>query len=314
MFRLSTRTRALAALGCAVAATVTAASPASAATGPKQSSFIGAFGYSLFNGASVDPPGTNDWTCRPSAAHPRPVVLVHGTWENKYYNWAYMAPKLKSYGFCLYALNYSTVAPVLPIMYGTGSIKASAAELGTFVDKVLASTGSSKVDIVGHSQGGMMPRAYIKYYGGASKINTIVSITGSQQGTTLDGIATLGNELGVQGGVHLAAGQAAEDQMIGSPFVTALNAGGATVKGINYINIATKYDEVVTPYSNAYITPAMNPAGAYVENIGLQNGCGTNFADHLSAPYSVRTAYYVAKGLGVNFSSSAPCDIQLPVF
>ena len=106
--------------------------------------------------------------------------------------------------------------------------------------------------------------------GGASKIGTIVSITGSQQGTTLDGIATLGNQLGVATGIHLVMGQAAQDQMIGSPFVTALNQGGETVRGINYVNIATKYDEVVTPYSNAYITPAQNPAGASVTNIGLR--------------------------------------------
>ena len=314
MSRMSLRSRALAVAGCSAVAAVAAASPASAATGPSQASFIGALGYSIGNGASVDPPGTNDWNCKPSAAHPRPVVLVHGTWENKYYNFAALAPKLKKQGFCLFAANYSTPAPVLPVMYGTGSIKASAAELGTFVDKVLTATGTSKVDIVGHSQGGMMPRAYIKYYGGGPKIGTIVSITGSQQGTTLDGIATLGNQLGVASGIHLALGQAAQDQMIGSPFITALNAGGETVRNVRYVNIATKYDEVVTPYSNAYIVPAQNPAGAYVENIGLQNGCGTNFADHLSAPYSVRTYYYVAKALGVNFSSPAPCDIQLPVF
>ena len=311
---LSLRARALAVAGCAAVAAGAAAAPASAATGPYQASFLGALGYSIANGANVDPQGTNDWNCKPSAAHPRPVVLVHGTWENKYYNFASLAPKLKAQGFCLFASNYSTPAPILPVMYGTGSIKASAAELSTFVNKVLAATGTSKVDIVGHSQGGMMPRAYIKYYGGASKIGTIVSITGSQQGTTLDGIATLGNVLGVAAGVHLVTGQAAEDQMVGSPFMTALNAGGATVKGIKYVNIATPGDEVVTPYTNAYITPAMNPAGADVTNINLQAGCPTNLSDHLSAPYSIRDTYYVAKALGVNYSSPAPCDVQLPLF
>ncbi len=309
MFRLSTRARVLAIVGAAAAV---AAPSASAATGPAQQSFPGAVTQSLISGAELDPAGANDWNCKPTASRPRPVVLVHGTWENKYDNWAFLSPRLKSYGFCVFALNYSTPAPVLNILRGTGSIKASGAELGVFVDRVLAATGASKVDIVGHSQGGMMPRSYIKYNGGASKINTLVALNATQNGTTLNGIGTLGLQLGVLSGVSVVLGQAAADQVQGSPFITELNAGGQTVAGIKYVNIATKYDEITTPYTNSFITN--NPAGASVTNITLQNGCGTNFADHLSTPYSVRTAWLVGKSLGVNFSTPIPCDVQLPVF
>ena len=59
------------------------------------------------------------------------------------------------------------------------------------MNKVLAATGAKKVDLVGHSQGGMMPRYYIKNLGGASKVNTLVGLAPSNHGTTLEGLFTL---------------------------------------------------------------------------------------------------------------------------
>ncbi len=56
---------------------------------------------------------------------------------------------------------------------------------------MLAATGAKKVDLVGHSQGGMMPRYYIKNLGGASKVDTLVGLAPSNHGTTLEGLFTL---------------------------------------------------------------------------------------------------------------------------
>jgi hypothetical protein len=44
------------------------------------------------------PPGANDFGCRPSAADPAPVVLVHGTFETVADNWALVAPQIKAAG------------------------------------------------------------------------------------------------------------------------------------------------------------------------------------------------------------------------
>src|SRR6188472_4128493 len=57
-------------------------------------------------GPEASPPGADDWSCRPSAAHPRPVVLVHGTFANQITSWNALSPLLKNNGYCVYTFNY----------------------------------------------------------------------------------------------------------------------------------------------------------------------------------------------------------------
>src|SRR5205809_2839251 len=83
---------------------------------------------------AVSPPGANDFTCKPSAAHPAPVVLVHGTFEGAADNWATASPRFKAAGYCVFALDYGNRA--------TADIAASAGQLERFVDAVLAATGA----------------------------------------------------------------------------------------------------------------------------------------------------------------------------
>src|SRR5437899_6567549 len=52
------------------------------------------------------PPGANNWTCRPSKAHPRPVVLVHGLFANMTDNWQTMPPLLANNAHCVLPLTY----------------------------------------------------------------------------------------------------------------------------------------------------------------------------------------------------------------
>ena len=141
-------------------------------------------------GAAASSSGINDFSCRPSAAHPRPVVLVHGTFGNAWDNWLVGAPYIAARGFCVFELDYGQVSGV-PLIHGLTPVAQSAQQLADYVDQVLAATGASQVDIVGHSQGGMMPRYYLKFLGGAAKVHTLVGIAPSNHGTTLDGIATL---------------------------------------------------------------------------------------------------------------------------
>src|SRR4029078_8977121 len=96
------------------------------------------------------PPCPTDFPCQPTATHPAPVVLVHGTFEGAADNWATASPKFKAAGYFVFALEYGN--------RGTGDIAASAGQLQRFVDAVLAATGAHKVSMVGPSQGGRVAR------------------------------------------------------------------------------------------------------------------------------------------------------------
>lgn len=134
--------------------------------------------------------GWNDYSCKPSAAHPRPVVLVHGTFGNSIDNWLVLAPYLVNRGYCVYSLDYGQL-PGVPVFNGLGPVDRSAGQLATFVDKVLAATGAAKADLVGHSQGGMMPNYYLKFLGGAAKVNAMIGLAPDNHGTTLLGLTKL---------------------------------------------------------------------------------------------------------------------------
>src|SRR5579871_3367172 len=44
--------------------------------------------------------------CKPSAAHPYPVVLVHATFADEGSNWVTLSPLLANAGYCVYGFNY----------------------------------------------------------------------------------------------------------------------------------------------------------------------------------------------------------------
>ncbi|MFE3741847.1 esterase/lipase family protein [Streptomyces sp. NPDC059134] len=263
----------------AVAATPTAAPAAAAATSS----------------------GWNDFSCKPSAAHPRPVVLVHGTLANSVDNWLGLAPYLVNRGYCVFSLDYGQL-PGVPLIHGLGPIDASAAQLATYVDRVLAATGVPKADIVGHSQGGMMPRYYLKFLGGAAKVNALVGIAPSNRGTTLLGLTKLLEYVPGAKDLLIEKTPGLTDQIAGSPLLTKLNEGGDTVPGVHYTVISTRYDEIVTPYRSQFLT------GPDVRNVLIQDLCAVDVSEHATLGLVDRIAFHeVANALDPARATPTTC-------
>ena len=251
--------------------------------------------------AAAPSSGWNDYSCKPSAAHPRPVVLVHGTFANSVDNWLGLAPYLKDRGYCVFSLDYGQL-PSVPFFHALGPIDKSAEQLSAYVDKVLAATGAAEADLVGHSQGGMMPRYYLKFLGGAGKVNALVGIAPNNHGTTLSGLTNLLPYFPGAEDLLSAATPALAQQVVGSDFMTKLNAGGDTVPGVRYTVIATKYDEVVTPWRTQFLT------GPDVKNVLIQDLCAVDISEHALIGITDRIAFHeVANALDPARATATTC-------
>jgi triacylglycerol esterase/lipase EstA (alpha/beta hydrolase family) len=295
----------------AAVALALSAGPAVAAqpsTTPLPVTYNGIYGYSHVS-STASPPGANNWSCRPSRAHPYPVILVHGTFADMSDSWQALSPLLFDNGYCVFAFNYGSYNGSGAFgVYGTGYIEQSASELSAFVDRVLAATDASKVDLVGHSQGGMMQRYYINFDGGDGKVNALVGLAPSNHGTTLGGLFTLANYFPGASGLILSDCPACREQEAGSPFITHLNASGDTRPDVKYTVIESDNDEVVTPYTSAFLAKATN-----VTNILLQRQCALDQGEHLSMPYDHIADTDVLNALDPTHPFTFRCSTVLPV-
>ncbi|MFF5567493.1 esterase/lipase family protein [Streptomyces sp. NPDC012623] len=281
--------RALGTLAALLLATTVTVTPAVAATSSPSTV------------AAAPSSGWNDYACKPSAAHPRPVVLVHGTFANSVDNWLGLAPYLVNRGYCVFSLDYGQL-PGVPFVHGLGPVDASAGQLAAYVDRVLAATGAAKADLVGHSQGGMMPRYYLKFLGGAPKVNALVAIAPSNRGTTLLGLTRLLPYFPGAEDLLTDKTPALADQIAGSPLLTKLNEGGDTVPGVRYTVIATRYDEVVTPYRSQFLT------GSDVRNVLIQDLCALDLSEHATIGLADRVAFHeVANALDPARATPTTC-------
>ena len=215
--------------------------------------------------------------------HPYPVVLVHGTFENRFDNWQAMSPALKAAGYCVYALNYGSYnGSGLLGIYGVGEMERSARELRDFVAGVRASTGAAKVSLVGHSQGGLMPRYFIKYLGGAAIVDDLVGLAPSNHGTT--------NPLApspASPARPAASRSPARRSCATSTRATRRRATSPTRRSSR----ATTRSSI--PYTSGYLAPDAN-----VTNVTLQDLCPNDTSEHLRIPYDPPAIRLTLNALG----------------
>ncbi|HYV57291.1 MAG TPA: alpha/beta fold hydrolase [Candidatus Nitrosopolaris sp.] len=202
----------------------------------------------------------------------RPVILLHGYGQHTA-NFLWLGRQLRRDGWLhLYSVRHTPVG---------GDIGRSAARLGRAIERIRRESCATEVDIIAHSMGGLVARAFICQAGAASGVARLITLGTPHQGTEV--LRSLGR-----------------DPMIGqmrpgSPFLSQLAATDTAPETVDCTSIYSADDAIVAPPANAYYPGAHN-----IEVRGL---------GHMSLLFSRRVYELVRENLGAELpsrSASAP--------
>ena len=212
----------------------------------------------------------------PGSSH-APVLLVPGTTmtPEKNYSWNWIrALHAQRRPWCTVELPGSAMADIqVAGEYVVGAIRT------------MHRVSGRRIDVLGHSQGGMVPRWALRFWPDVrGMVDDQVGMAPSNHGT-LDAIAIC----------VIGCAPAIWQQASNSNFVKALNSGQETFAGIDYTAIYTITDEVVTPNLDDSGSSALRPGGGgAVTNVAIQDVCPADLAEHLAIGTLDNTAYRLA--------------------
>ncbi|MFI9504428.1 esterase/lipase family protein [Nocardia sp. NPDC052566] len=252
-------------------------------------------------------PGANDYSCTPSAEHPEPVVLVGSTFLSEAVNWTAVAPYLHNQGYCVYSLNYGrTMYRVPPGLNGMDPIPVSAPEVSALVDRVLRATGAAKVDLVAHSQGGVVARYYLNELGGVGKVDQAVLLSSPYTLTGLPvDVTAVAREI-IPKPLYDAILYNGAIAPIGFNLLDPWAVGKAQVlqPNIRYTQITDITDELGLYGGMRVPAGANNATTQYINDI-----CPTDFSQHFAQPYSPTAVAMIGNALDPAHPVVPPCTV-----
>jgi hypothetical protein len=258
----ATARRVVAALVIAMPLAVAAVAPAAASTS----------GYAPLNrpGPALDVPAAllaKSLQCSAnlrSSGH-EPVLLVPGTTVTPAveYSWTYeRAFNRLHLPWCAVTLPNSTMGDI-----------QTAGEYVVHAIRTMHAETKKKVQIVGHSQGGMVPRWALRFWPDTrAMVDDMIGMAPSNHGT-VDALALCPPVAGCAPAIW--------QQELDSPFLDALNSGAETFAGISYTDIYTVEDEVVVPNFNDAGSSSLHTGDGAITNVSVQSVCPGHITDHL---------------------------------
>ena len=192
---------------------------------------------------------------------PRPVYLNPATSvtpeENYAWNWEKVFNAQGRY-WCTMTMPHHTFGDI-----------QTAAEYIVFAIRTMNARTGRKIAILGHSQGGMSGRWALRFWPDLrTKVSEVIGMAPSNHGTKSLATCVPGLTTCVP---------AVWQQKYGSRFMQALNSGAETFAGIDYTNVYTKLDEVVTPPPSS----ALTTGGGRIANIEVHSVCPADPYEHV---------------------------------
>jgi hypothetical protein len=193
-----------------------------------------------------------------------PILLVPGTTMEPTVNFAWNYERAFSrlgWRWCTVTLPYDA----------TGDVQV-AGEYLVHALRTISRQSGRDVDVVGWSQGGMVPRWALRFWPDTrALVDDLVGLSPSNHGTVVADAACGGE-----------CNPSFHQQASRSRFLQALNSGAETFAGIDYTVAYTRLDEVVVPNAGPAPNSALRTGQGRVANIALQEVCPANAADHFA--------------------------------
>jgi pimeloyl-ACP methyl ester carboxylesterase len=205
-----------------------------------------------------------------------PVLLVPGTGAsaNDNFSWNY-EPAFNKLGIPWCAVTFPAD--------GNDDIQING-EYVVYAIRTMYARSGRRIAIVGHSQGGMVPRWALRWWPDMrAMVDDVIGFAGTNHGTNRAHADC------PRGCLPSHAQQASDSQ-----FIAALNSGQETFPGISYTEIYTHMDEEVEPNQNDNGTSSLHGGGGLITNIAVQDLCPVDLVEHLGLGTYDPVAYALA--------------------
>jgi lipase (class 2) len=138
--------------------------------------------------------------------------------------------------------------------------------------RTMAAAARRRVDVVGYSQGGMVPRWALRFWPDTRRlVGDVVGLDPSNHGT-----------LDAQVACSVQCPPAFWQQATRARFIAALNSRAETFPGIDYTVIFSRTDEVVVPNLDAAGSSSLHTGRGRIADVAVQQVCPADLSEHLA--------------------------------